>query len=439
MRMVVDIFRGFCTSRSRGGSSSVIVFFVISLLAPAFLLAAPAPRPAPSPLILPAPVETNLGVMDTRHYRIHTNLETTFAEELGRRMNAMYDDYSRRLQDFTPSDETANAKFEVYLFKQRDDYRRFTKNKVPNTGGVFMPARNTLAAFLEGQGRDALRRTLQHEAFHQFAHSVINPDLPPWLNEGLATVFEEGIFLGRSFKLGEVPPRRVRQLQLDIDSGRLIPFREIMMMSLDDWSVALNDKQGSRGATQYNQAWAMCHFLIFAQKNGDTIYRKRFLDMLTRIHKGDDGMTAFTASFSDNIDGFETQFRKFATGLESTPAATMIERQDILADMLTILAQRGHRFDDVEDFRKTLANGGYRMSYQKGDLKWTTEADPTTYFNNLNGDELTRDEMKFESRSNAPIPDLVLRAPRQLKLRTRFHDAPQGKIEHEVLIEEAAR
>jgi hypothetical protein len=230
--------------------------------------------------------------METRHYRIHTDLDRKFAEDLGHRMDAMYDDYRRRLQDFVAAAAVAAAaeqdagavKFEVYLFKKRRDYLEFTKHKVPNTGGVFMPARNTLAAFLEGQGRDALRRTLQHEAFHQFAHSLIHPDLPPWVNEGLATVFEEGIFLGRSFTLGQVPPRRVRQLQADIENGRLVPFREIMTMSLDDWSRALNDKDKhqTRGATQYNQAWAMCHFLIFAQRNGDTIYRRRFLDMLTR-------------------------------------------------------------------------------------------------------------------------------------------------------------
>jgi hypothetical protein len=231
----------------------------------------------------------------------------------------------------------------------------------------------------------------------------------------------------------------VRQLQADIEANRLVPFREMMTMSLEQWSLALNDKHGSRGATQYNQAWAMCHFLIFAQRNGDTLYRRRFLDMLTRIHKGDDAMAAFTAAFSDNIDGFEDKFREFAANLESTPTATLIERQDILADMLTILAQRGQRFDDIDDFRKTLANGGYRMSYQKGDLKWTTEADPTTYFNNLDGNELTADHMRFESRQGAPIPDLVLRAPRQFKLRTRFYDAPNDKIEHEVLIDDAPR
>jgi hypothetical protein len=383
----------------------------------------------------------NLRVMDTRHYRVHTDLDRAFAEELGRRMDAMYDDYTRRLADFRAGGDADNAdrKFEVYLFKRREDYLKFTKNKVPNTGGVFMPARNTLAAFLEGQGRDALRRTLQHEAFHQFAHSAIHPDLPAWLNEGLATVFEEGIFLGRSFSLGQVPPRRVRQLKMDIDNGKLIKFSKMMTMSLDEWSQALSG-HGTRGATQYNQAWAMCHFLIFARGDGgEPIYRKRFLDLLSRIHHDEDPMAAFTAAFSGNIDGFQKRFAEFARNLQPTAEATLIERQDILADMLTALASRGQRFDALEDFRKTLAEGGYRMSYQKGDLKWTTEADPTTYFNNLNGDALTRDEFYFDSRSGAPLPDLVLRAPRQIKLRTRFHDAPEQKIEHEVLIDEPAR
>ena len=387
-------------------------------------------------VLAPADARAEMRVLESHHYRIHTDLDAVFASELARRMDAMYDDYTRRLADFNPA-VNGNGKFEVYLFRQRDDYLKFTRHKVPNTGGVFMPARNTLAAFLEGQGRDALRRTLQHEAFHQFAHSAVSQDLPPWLNEGLATVFEEGIFLGRSFKLGQVPPRRVRQLEEDLRQRRLIPFRRLMTMSLDEWSIALSD-QSTRGATQYNQAWAMCHFLIFAERDGDTIYRRRFLDLLARIHRGEDGMAAFTAAFSDNLDGFQKRFVEWARALEPTPEATMIERQDILADMLTILAERGQRFETIEDFRRTLADGGYRMSYQKGDIKWTTEADPTRYFNNLDGDELSGQEMFFSPRGGAPIPDLVLRAPRQLKLRTRFHQVGK-KIEHEVLIDEAAR
>jgi hypothetical protein len=385
-------------------------------------------------LCLTRPARADLRALDTRHYRIHTDLDRGFAEELGRRMDAMFDDYSRRLADFNPSGDTH---FAVYLFQRRGDYLTFTKNKVPNTGGVFMPGRNALAAFLEGQGRDALRRTLQHEAFHQFAFRAVNPDMPPWINEGLATVFEEGIFLGRTFSLGQVPPRRVRQLQADIAAERLIPFRKMMAMSLDDWAGALSG-EGMRGATQYNQAWAMCHFLIYARANGEPIYRKRFLELLNRIHKGDDGMTAFTSSFSDNIEGFQTLFLEFARNLKPSTEATLIEQQDILADMLTALAERGKTFDTIAEFRDALTTSGYRMAYAKGDVKWTTEQNPANYFRSLDGATLTRDEMYFERRAGSPIPDMVLRAPRQLKLRTRFHDAPK-LIEHEVLIDEPAR
>ena len=42
---------------------------------------------------------------------------------------------------------------------------------VSNAGGVTIPDMNVVAAYLEEQGRDALRQTLQHEAFHQFAHT----------------------------------------------------------------------------------------------------------------------------------------------------------------------------------------------------------------------------------------------------------------------------
>lgn len=376
-----------------------------------------------------------LRVLEVRHYRIHTDLERAFAEDLGKRMDAMFDDYSRRLADFNPN---RSAKFEVYLFASRQDYLNFTKNKVPNTGGVFMPSRNTLAAFLEGQGRDALRRTLQHEAFHQFAYSAIHPDLAPWLNEGLASVFEEGIFLGRSFKLGQVPPRRVRQLQADIKAKRLIPFRDFMKYTLDDWQVALTE-EGTRGATQYNQAWAMCHFLIYAGKPGEPpTYRKRLLDLLNRIHSGEKTARAFNEAFSDNIEGFQQRFREFAEALTPTPEASMIERQEILADMLIALDDRGDRFDTMDEFRRAMSLNRYRMSYTKGDVKWQTSSDSDTYFQNLDGTPLAREELYFAPRTGAPLPDVVLRASRQIKLRTRFHETGR-KIEHEVLIEEPAR
>src|SRR5262245_57902109 len=113
----------------------------------------------------------DLPVLRTRYYRIHSELDSAFTQDLGRRMDGMYAEYCRRLSGFAT--EKAAGEMEVYLFQKQEDYLRFIRVPLTNSGGVYMPQRNTLAAFLGQQGRDGLRRTLQHEAFHQFAHLVI--------------------------------------------------------------------------------------------------------------------------------------------------------------------------------------------------------------------------------------------------------------------------
>src|SRR5688500_16196698 len=90
-------------------------------------------------------------ILSTRHYRIHTDLEKALAEDLAKRMDAMYDEYARRLSNFKAPPES--KKFDVYLFAKRADYLKLTGGKSNNTAGITIPALNVVAAFLEGQGR----------------------------------------------------------------------------------------------------------------------------------------------------------------------------------------------------------------------------------------------------------------------------------------------
>jgi hypothetical protein len=167
--------------------------------------------------------------LNTRHYLVHTDLDDKLSADLAQRLDGMWEEYDNRLALFRGKGSV--PRLEVYLFRYQTDYARFTENKLPNSGGVFLPGQNLLAAFLGDQGRDQLRRTLQHEAFHQFAFNAISPDLPVWLNEGLAQYFEEGLWNGDGFLLGEVPPRRVRQLQADVKDDRLVNFDTLLHMN----------------------------------------------------------------------------------------------------------------------------------------------------------------------------------------------------------------
>jgi hypothetical protein len=387
------------------------------------------------PLWLVSSARADLSVLNTSHYRIHTDLESKLAEDLGRRMEAMYAEYSQRLAAFNPPKDA--ERFEVYLFNRRSDYSRFTSDRSPNTGGLFMPHRNLLAAFLEGQGRDGLRRTLQHEAFHQFAFTAIGPNLPVWLNEGIAQVFEEGIWTGRGFMIGQVPPRRIRQLQNDMSNRRFKPFRSFLAVTDDDWIKGLSD--GNTAAAQYDQAWAMTHFLIFApDETGKPKYRARLIEMLKLIHNNTKATDAFVQAFSDNIDGFQQRFVEYTRTLQSTREANFAEYQSVLGDMLVLLASDGQRFDDVEAFRKFITDGGYRLRYTKGDSQWSTNNDSNVYFRDAAGQSMTHEQFYFSPRGGAPLPDMICRPIDGLQYRTIFHDGAD-RVDHETIIEGISR
>src|SRR5262249_7645351 len=147
-----------------------------------------------------------LRIVQSRHYQIHTDLQPDFADDLARRMDAMFEEYGKRLDDFQPPENA--PKLAAYLFSKHDDYTRLTHTE--HSGGIFMSngrrGSSFLAGHLEHEGRDGLRRVLQHEGCHQFTYSAIGPDIPVWLNEGVAELFEDAIWMGDGYKLGEVAP-----------------------------------------------------------------------------------------------------------------------------------------------------------------------------------------------------------------------------------------
>src|SRR5690242_7487363 len=96
----------------------------------------------------------NLRVITTRHYEMHTDLSDELVRDFAERMDAMYEEYARRLSEFKPPADAQSLP--VYLFNKQADYIAFTHSE--HTAGVFWPGENSyLASFLEGQGREQMR------------------------------------------------------------------------------------------------------------------------------------------------------------------------------------------------------------------------------------------------------------------------------------------
>ena len=407
-------------------------------------------RPIPIPLLpllvlgalwappAPAAGPPNMREIQTRHYRIHTDLDFELANDLAQRLDGMYEAYSWRLRLFNNNGREM-PRFEVYLYQNANDYLALTGQRMKHTGGVFMSGRNLLASFYKGQGRDALRRTLQHEAFHQFAHTVISPNMPVWLNEGLAQVFEEAVWNGKNFNLEQVPPRRIRQLELDLKNRKLVKFETLMGLAPMEWAKRLEIDHPT-GATQYNQAWAMTYFLINARDDngGGYRYRQRLLRMLELLHDGRDADGAFREAFGNNIEGFERRFVEYARQLRPTSQATLMEYQDVLGDLIVELHKIGKTFDSVAALRAEVEQARYKLTYKRGAMEWSTHDDVGVYFRDQNGEPYRDDELFFQPNRRNPLPDLVCRYSADLQFRTRFH-LEDRRIEHEVLVEPVPR
>lgn len=373
-----------------------------------------------------------LPVYPTAHYTLRTDVAPDLALDLGRRLDAMFEEYAKRLTAFGPE---RVPRQDVYVFARRVDYMRFVGDRMPNTGGVFIPSRGCLAAYLEGQGRDALRRTLQHEAFHQFAQVVISPDLPVWLNEGMAQVFEESIYTGRSFVVEQVPERRLRQLRADLAAGRLVAFGDFVGTDHRAWSATMRDRD--RGATQYNQAWAMVHFLVYAYdgEKKEYPYRPLFFAMLQQIKAGANGYDAFVANFGSNFAGFERRFAEYARTIRATKESTYLENAEVLSDLMAeILNVEKLKFRSLADFRTHLERGGYQLRYSKGQLRWSTDPNVGVYFRDVVGRELPPGQAMFITNPGAPLPDLILRPEGQLEYRARFFTTPEGRADREIVV-----
>jgi hypothetical protein len=395
-------------------------FFLLPLLAAAIA----ADRPNPAKLNDPSLLET-----DTHHYQIHADLDQPLVADLGLRMDAMYEQYAKALPQFSlPSNAPA---LPVYLFDKKEKYMAFTDYSGTNTGGLFVAGRHPyLTAFLQGQGRDALKRTLQHEAFHQFAHAAIARQLPPWLNEGLAQYFEEFIWTGRDFLPDQIPPRRLRQLKLDTDQNRLIDFDLFMNQSGRDWSDTLHTNLVKAG-TAYNQAWAMVTFCLIGP---DDHYRAYLMALLDKLHRSDTAPEdAIRQCFPDKKE-FRREFNAWAAKAKPTPEATMMERQETLGDFLLALQHNKIPIPaEMAGVRDLAIRYNLKIQYTRGSVTYSSSDRPASYFEDETGQPFKPDDLYLQPSNETPFPDIICKTA-GLSWRTHFY-LSAGQTEHETGVE----
>jgi len=259
-----------------------------------------------------------VGTAGVRILTDHYDLRVTTRDELLRQylpgfMETAYGEYRRLMPPARQSDD----RLVTYLFGTRPEWAQFTKMFRPaqaytylhiHSGG-YMDHATATSVFWDIR-RDRTLSLMAHEGLHQYLARHFSEPVPPWLNEGLATQFED-------FELqGDRPTftphnNRMRKNSLreavSLPNG-LIPLPDLLGM---DAGRAVR-KTGQMARGYYAQVWSMIQFL-----RENRTYREKFARLLAdagtqRMRTAVRAYRAATPNAAGISDG-EAVFRQYIT------------------------------------------------------------------------------------------------------------------------------
>ena len=199
-------------------------------------------------------------LITTAHYEIYTTLrEPLMLRRLPVFVEAAYDGYQKQL----PRPIATNSKFIIYLFATRAEWENFTKNFAPNLAHIYLKIK-TGAYYLNGAcvvynvGMNKTFSVVGHEGWHQFNNRHFRYRLPSWLDEGIATMFEENSYIDGTYKFSPAKNlNRLGSLKMTAANGRMLPVEQLIALNPGE----VLDESNEAAAAFYAQSYALVRFL----------------------------------------------------------------------------------------------------------------------------------------------------------------------------------
>jgi hypothetical protein len=193
---------------------------------------------------------------------------------------------------------------EVWLLRDRETYRAVSRERfaVEPTSpfGFFVAPRRAIVINIEtGNG------TLVHEIIHPLMAANF-PNCPAWLNEGLASLYEQ--CTDRDGRIWGLPNWRLRRLQVAIANSRLRTIESLCQTSSSEF-------YGDDAALNYAEARYLC---LYLQENGQlSQYFHQFRHAALDDPSG--YQTLIKTVSSDLPVDFQQRWEQFITGLSFGP------------------------------------------------------------------------------------------------------------------------
>ena len=105
---------------------------------------------------------------------------------------------------------------------------------------------------------------LYHESFHAYLRNYVYPrqgfDVPYWLNEGLAVMFEAGVLEGNAMRIDAPNAASLRALKDDLAGGEPLPLAKLLEAGQGQFIETDKTHASDR---YYAHAWGLVYYLVF--------------------------------------------------------------------------------------------------------------------------------------------------------------------------------
>lgn len=191
---------------------------------------------------------------------------------------------------------------------------------------VFVADANNGVKFDEATAR--LFALLYHEAFHAYVATFVYPplkpeevkagrgtgELPRWLNEGLAQVFESAVVEAGELRADHPDRDRLERVQHWLkgkNGGVLVPLGDLLTTGRDAFLASHADQKAASDRA-YLTSWALAHYLTFDRR---LIGTEAFNKYLVAVNGGADPKRAFAELVGKDLPAFEKEWHDYLTRL----------------------------------------------------------------------------------------------------------------------------
>ena len=165
---------------------------------------------------------------------------------------------------------------------------------------------------------ERLFQTLYHEAFHAYLANYVYPpgqtDIPRWLNEGLAQIFETAVLEAGELRVGHADGKRLADVKNALRERKLVALKDLLQSGPMEFLVAhVGDQRVSD--RYYLASWALAFYLTFELKKLGMPELNCYVCALKQQQK--DPLKAFEQLVGQPLDEFELTFHEYLRQLRS--------------------------------------------------------------------------------------------------------------------------